>query len=75
MLLPLTKTLVLEKPGIDPGTSRSKAGALPFELIPQSISDFGNLWVKLLWLSDCVDLEIYMIHFMVSSRSSSVVMG
>ena len=45
-----------------PVLSACEAGALLCELIPQNIS---HLWV---------DLEIYMIHIMVSSRSPSALM-
>ena len=34
-----------------------KAGALPIELIPRIITDFGKSWVKLLWLSRFRDLH------------------
>ena len=37
--------MMLENPDIDPGTSHMqfKAGALPFELIPQNAPHFKNL--------------------------------
>ena len=60
--------MMLENPGIDPGTSRMQSGRSTIWANPPE-----HFW----FLNYCVltDLEIYMIYITVSSRSSSVVMG
>ena len=60
--------MILENPGIDPGTSRMQSGRSTIWANPPEHICFLNYCV---W----TDLEIYRIYITVSSRSSSVVMG
>ena len=58
--------MMLENPGIDPGTSRMQCGrSTIWANPPEHIQIYCVL----------TDLEIYMIYIRVSSRSSSVVMS